>query len=79
MSRQFAVAKAHNAMCALFKLLSFFFSEHLPLCQTSSRSSFAAGGRCDVRESAQWNGASQVRKYLRKFSLSKIYFVVNNL
>lgn len=70
---------AKALMGALFKLMSFSFSEHLPLCQASSRSSFAAGGRCDGRESTQWNGVSQVRKYLRKFSLSKTSSVVNNL
>lgn len=59
--------------------MSFSFSEHLPLCQTSSRSNFAAGGCGDVRKGAQWNGISQVRKYARKFLLNKIAFVVNNL
>jgi len=59
--------------------MSFSFSEHLPLCQTSSRSDFAAGGRCHVGKSVQWNGISKVIKYVRKFSLpTKISFVVSN-
>lgn len=49
--------------------MSFSFSEHLPLCQTSSRSDFRASGCCDIRKSAQWNGISKVRKHVRKFSL----------
>lgn len=57
----------------------FSFSEHLPLCQTSSRSNFAAGGCCDVRKSVQWNGISKVRKYMRKSSIvPQISVVVSN-
>lgn len=79
MSQQFAAGVLKHVTCALFKLMSFSFSEHLPLRQTRSRGNSAAGGRCDVRKSVQWNGTSQVRKYVRKFSLSKISFVLNNL
>lgn len=78
MSREFASGMLKHVTCALFELMSFCSSEHLPLCQTGSRSNFAAAGHRDVRKSAQWNGLSKVRKYVRKFSLSKIAFVVTN-
>lgn len=58
--------------------MRFSFSEHLPLCQTSSRSNFATSGLCDVRKSVQWNGISKVKNMSKSLFLTKIAFVVSN-
>lgn len=64
----------------LMTAMSFSFSEHLLLCQTSSRSDFRAGGCCDVRKSAQWNGISKVRKRCEKvFTSYWNFFCCNHI
>lgn len=55
----------------------FSFSEHLSLCQASSRSNFAARGCCDDRKSVQWNGISKVRKQ-KVFTAPPNFLIVTN-